>query len=282
MDKYDTLRGAWCRFTATTLLLCALLSAGCGSRTTIQSAKGNLTVDKLSLDFAAQRPGVSSKLIVTLANQGDRSIAIHGSRIDGDVRSAFHASALPDAIGAGASVQIEVRYSATAEGTDGASLVIDSDADNTPEAHISRGGRTLNACATGNLDCAGTCVDPLHDSQNCGGCGRTCDAAQICANGTCACKPHTCPAGACGQIGDGCGGTISCGGCGAPAECIVNVCTQPTCSDQRKNGDESDVDCGGATCLKCGAGKTCGPTDCLSTLDCVSGTCGLPTPTSLI
>jgi hypothetical protein len=35
------------------------------------------------------------------------------------------------------------------------------------------------------------------------------------------------------------------------------VCQPPTCSDGVKNGDETDVDCGGPTCGKCANGKAC-------------------------
>lgn len=49
----------------------------------------------------------------------------------------------------------------------------------------------------------------------------------------------------------------------------------PTCRDRVKNGDETDVDCGGS-CQACWAGKTCGvPADCQS-LAC-NGTCAAPT-----
>ena len=41
----------------------------------------------------------------------------------------------------------------------------------------------------------------------------------------------------------------------------------PNCSDGMKNGDETDVDCGGS-CNGCGDGKSCG-----APADCTSGTC---------
>src|SRR5688500_10130708 len=56
-----------------------------------------------------------------------------------------------------------------------------------------------------------------------------------------------------------------------------------SCTDGKKNGSESDVDCGG-TCSKCAADKACG-----SAADCSSGVCtankcvtpaGAPTITS--
>jgi hypothetical protein len=42
----------------------------------------------------------------------------------------------------------------------------------------------------------------------------------------------------------------------------------PTCTDQVKNGTETDVDCGGTMCLRCTAGQSC-----FSDLDCDSGFC---------
>jgi hypothetical protein len=61
--------------------------------------------------------------------------------------------------------------------------------------------------------------------------------------------------------------------CGGGATCQNGTCTPlPTCSDEVKNGSESDVDCGGS-CPRCGNGKTCaGPDDCSSAF-CANGTC---------
>jgi len=40
---------------------------------------------------------------------------------------------------------------------------------------------------------------------------------------------------------------------------------KPTCTDKIKNGNETDIDCGGGTCPKCANGKTCkGATDCIN------------------
>ena len=50
----------------------------------------------------------------------------------------------------------------------------------------------------------------------------------------------------------------------------------PSCMDGVKNGDESDVDCGGATCTKCGDGKECkAGADCASAA-CAMGKCATP------
>ncbi|MBI2142826.1 thrombospondin type 3 repeat-containing protein [Candidatus Woesearchaeota archaeon] len=56
---------------------------------------------------------------------------------------------------------------------------------------------------------------------------------------------------------------------------IVNVLlnTEYACSDKVKDGDESDVDCGGSCPVKCPNGKACiASTDCRSVY-CVSGVC---------
>ncbi len=47
----------------------------------------------------------------------------------------------------------------------------------------------------------------------------------------------------------------------------------PTCSDGIRNGSESDIDCGGGTCPRCAATKTCASrNDCISAL-CTGTTC---------
>jgi hypothetical protein len=46
----------------------------------------------------------------------------------------------------------------------------------------------------------------------------------------------------------------------------------PTCTDGLKNGDETDVDCGGS-CPRCAIGRACtGNNDCLGAL-CIASTC---------
>jgi hypothetical protein len=58
--------------------------------------------------------------------------------------------------------------------------------------------------------------------------------------------------------------------CGADSACDTTGTCQTTCTDGKKNGTESDKDCGGG-CTKCGVGRLCnGPGDC------ASGKCGIP------
>ncbi len=50
--------------------------------------------------------------------------------------------------------------------------------------------------------------------------------------------------------------------------CDGGTCVAPVCSDESKNGDETDVDCGGPICAACPNGAMCmGPDDC-ETLVC--------------
>ena len=74
------------------------------------------------------------------------------------------------------------------------------------------------------------------------------------------------PANSTGGGGDGGGGDG--GGGGAGASPVAN------CDDSAKNGDETDVDCGGS-CAPCDIGETCGVAgDCLSGF-CDANTCAL-------
>ncbi len=53
----------------------------------------------------------------------------------------------------------------------------------------------------------------------------------------------------------------------------------PTCSDAVKNGNETDVDCGGGTCPPCGTAKACqGSRDCASGV-CLNQVCQAPSCT---
>ena len=75
-----------------------------------------------------------------------------------------------------------------------------------------------------------------------------------------------------GNVCDGLGACVGClsdGDCNAAApKCVGNVCVPASCEDGVKNGNETDVDCGGV----CGA--TCAPSDtCNAAADCAEGVC---------
>jgi len=80
------------------------------------------------------------------------------------------------------------------------------------------------------------------------------------------------PGGAGGGNG-GSSGTTDDGGAGAGSS---DTGPAPSCTDKTTNGDETDSDCGGGTCPKCGAGKTCkADSDCKGG-SCASGKCADP------
>jgi hypothetical protein len=157
---------------------------------------------------------------------------------------------------------------------------------------------------------AGSCASPTcmdHEKNgaetdvDCGGGCPTCSNGLTCAIGTdCQsglCSQQHCISAQCqdgmkdgAETGTDCGGgtCAPCGsgqGCAQGADCLSGVCgtasprtcQAPSCSDMLKNGTETDVDCGGGSCLACAAGRACAaPGDCQSRI-CTNGTCAAAT-----
>ncbi len=153
---------------------------------------------------------------------------------------------------------------------------------------IKNGNETGTDC--GGPDC-GACQGNPCDAMNMCGDGTVCDMPEnICCNMacdptitrcvTCSMKHGAMADGTCGAVPFGedpfmqCAvtGTAIAGGCGA----TMGVCA---CEDKQKNGDETDVDCGGGKCPGCGGGQMCNsPSDCMvitpnSPPDCINGKC---------
>ena len=152
--------------------------------------------------------------------------------------------------------------------------------------HKQSGGET-------DVDCGGDCCR-CADGRKCAG-GADCTSG-VCFNGACA-------APACGdQIQNGAETDVDCGGgvcppcpdapdagkCKVDSDCArLNCqpphCAAPSCTDGKKDGKESDVDCGGPTgaggagagCKKCPFGKLCG-----APIDCESAACAADPGTS--
>ena len=90
-------------------------------------------------------------------------------------------------------------------------------------------------CGDGNLDPGEQC-----DESN-----ATCNATEVCRECSC-CQPLLeCPAGACGNIPNGCGSNISCGDCAAPFVCSANGVCQ--CEGVCEFGEPDPVTC---TCIE--------------------------------
>ena len=65
--------------------------------------------------------------------------------------------------------------------------------------------------------------------------------------------------------------------CSPATPTSTGKCQPPSCTDGAKNGDETDVDCGGSSCPACADSRKClAPSDCTSKV-CTSGTCIVPT-----
>lgn len=137
------------------------------------------------------------------------------------------------------------------------------------------GGGTI-ACGNGVLEAGEACDDGNNaDKDGCTYC--TIDECYICSN-----APGTLSTCGFSVSGTPCQSTKVCDGASKCVECVEdmqcesescgqNVCAK--CDDMLKNGDETDVDCGGMHCAKCAIGKTCGKADDCASTFCVDGIC---------
>jgi hypothetical protein len=149
-------------------------------------------------------------------------------------------------------------------------------------------GRISSRPAVAGAPCAAGNVPGLCDGQGaCVGCltNTDCTDATICGSAR-ACVPPSCDDG----VQNGAESDVDCGGggcalcwngahCAYDADCASGLCHltdhtcgAPTCTDGRKDGDETDRDCGGA-CAPCAASK-----ECRVDADCATKACdsGLP------
>jgi len=122
-----------------------------------------------------------------------------------------------------------------------------------------------------DVDCGGSCKAKCAD-------GKHCNAGSDCASASCGGKPGIClPKATCSdkkkngsETDVDCGGScnVKCadgkkckvGGDCASADCDskAGICmAKPACSDNKKNGNETDVDCGGSCKTTCAEGKKC-------------------------
>ena len=129
-----------------------------------------------------------------------------------------------------------------------------------------------------DIDCGGACATKCATGKACG-VGADC-ASSVCSGNVC--QAATCANGA----KNGSETDVDCGGaacpkcvngkvCTAGTDCSSGICTAgictapaPTCVDGVKNGTETDIDCGGDKCNKCGLGLACGGNS-----DCGVGIC---------
>jgi hypothetical protein len=138
-------------------------------------------------------------------------------------------------------------------------------ANGTPTTTQTTGDCQKSLCdGAGNASVVNDDTDPLVDGDPC--------TDDVCTAGV----PSNPPAAAKTPCSSGtatmCDGAGHCVECLASTDCTsgictANVCLSAVCSDNVKNGNETDVDCGGA-CLPCADGKVCA-----AAADCQSGVC---------
>ena len=158
--------------------------------------------------------------------------------------------------------------------------------------------QTINCFWRGSFGCMDNAINQDESDKNCGGtvCGTRCAAGKMCASnsdcetGTCG-TSHRCElvAGTCSdsaknqdETDTDCGGMLCAArcalgdacllasDCATQSDCVNNLCALSPCFDSSKSGDETDVDCGGATCsARCADGKACAQaSDCQAGLAC--------------
>ena len=132
-------------------------------------------------------------------------------------------------------------------------------------------------CDDGNMDdtddCTGVCLDAACGDGFVQAGVEDCDDAN--ADDADACVAG-CVAAACGD-GFVQAGVEACDDANDfDADTCSNLCAAALCDDTIKNGGETDTDCGGADCPKCGAGEACAATgDCEASV-CIASLCTVP------
>ncbi len=130
--------------------------------------------------------------------------------------------------------------------------------------YCTNGALYLNNCDTlcGNaqqdagetdVDCGGSVCNPCES-------GLKCDQNSDCISELC--LNHVCEFKSCTSTG-----------CPNGLVCDAGSGQCHSCSDETKNGDETDVDCGGLACGRCQEGKTCASNNDCESFNCENNVC---------
>jgi hypothetical protein len=137
---------------------------------------------------------------------------------------------------------------------------------------LAAGSPCGSGASAGLCDGSGACVGCLADADCTG--VLICGAAHVCVPSSCADGVQNgaesdvdCGGGACTRCAKGKGCTYDADCASGLCHLSDHVCGGPTCDDKRKDGDETDVDCG-ASCPPCAISA-----ECRVDADCVSKAC---------
>lgn len=128
-------------------------------------------------------------------------------------------------------------------------------------------GAAGTTCVAPQIDCGGSCIDPMTDSANCGACNAPCTGEMTCVAGQCACAMGTQACGMscvdvqtdasnCGMCGMACTGGRTC--VGGACACPMN---QLSCGDACVDPMTDAAHCGGCD-QACDQGLTCAAGSC--------------------
>ncbi len=228
------------------------------------------------VDAAASSDGSSD------ASAIDVSVPIDTSA---DTSSWFDSTSWPDSmpdVSAHDASEDALDATEATDARDGSEAADDSDASDAADAAdvVEENARCLDQCALGDRECLypiGPCSPdasllcelPLAGVSTCvvgpNGCTEW-GSPTKCTSSEACCVPckgvpcydgdvYLCPSCPLGDIGDPCEqddecGTNACNG-------VTHKCQNNQCADHRQDGRETDVDCGGDTCLACAKGLHC-------------------------
>jgi hypothetical protein len=161
-------------------------------------------------------------------------------------------------------------------GAGGTGSTTDSTTSTTDTTSSTTDTTSSTSSTTSSTSTGTTCSDPQTD---CPATGTAC-ATPVCDQGVCSTTKAQSGAACTDNNGKVCDGNGACVECVADGDCTggkvcdsSHACVAGSCMDNKKDGTETDVDCGGAGCSPCDNTKACtGNSDCKSAY-CASNVC---------
>ncbi|HEY8074635.1 MAG TPA: hypothetical protein VIF62_11000 [Labilithrix sp.] len=204
----------------------------------------------------------------------------------------------------GSGCQTQAASSCEDKKRDGDEIGVDCGGSCPKKCDGAKGCTSNDSCASANCQPDGTCgpsagktcgiglPNPCGDGESCGQDGD-CSSDYCGADTKCAEPPpdaHMDGRRNAGETGVDCGGSVAatqpCATgqpCKTSADCVgacdgmMMLCQDPSPTDGKKDGDETDVDCGGATAPKCALTKACNDNSDCQLDACTTNACVTPT-----